>query len=93
MFEVVEAVCAAEALRLLDDGLSPDILITDDLMPNMTGTELAREARGRLPDLAVLVISGYAEVDGLAPELARLTKPFRHADLVAAVTVLIPCAT
>ncbi|WBH17718.1 PAS domain-containing hybrid sensor histidine kinase/response regulator [Sphingomonas radiodurans] len=87
---VVEATSAEGALRLLEDGLSPDILITDHLMPNMTGTELAREARDRLPGVPVLVISGYAAVDGLAPDLARLTKPFRRADLAAAIAELMP---
>ena len=91
-FKVVEAVSAEEALRLLDDGLLPDILVTDHLMPNMTGTELAREVRRRLHNVPVLVISGYAEVEGLAPDLARLTKPFRSADLVAAIAELIPGA-
>lgn len=89
-FQVVEAACAEDALRLFGGGLSPDIVITDHLMPNMSGTELARLLRSRLPDMPVLVISGYAEVEGLAPDLARLAKPFRRADLAAAVAELMP---
>jgi hypothetical protein len=36
----------------------------------------------------VLVISGYAELDGIAPDLPRLTKPFRQAELAAALAGL-----
>jgi CheY-like chemotaxis protein len=52
-------------------------------MPGMTGTDLVRVVRSEQPDLPVLVISGYAEDDGLPPEFPRLTKPFREADLAA----------
>jgi CheY-like chemotaxis protein len=89
-FTVVEAASGEEALRLLDGGLAPDILVTDHLMPSMTGTTLAREVRSRVAGMPVLVVSGYAEVDGIAPDLPRLTKPFRRADLAAAVADLIP---
>lgn len=79
-----------EALQLLDRGLSPDILVTDHLMPGKTGTELAQEVRGRLPGVPVLIVSGYAEVDGIAPNLPRFTKPFRRDDLAAAVANPLP---
>jgi YesN/AraC family two-component response regulator len=52
-------------------------------MPGMTGTELARKLRLRWRDLPVLLISGYAEFDGVAPDLPRLVKPFRQNDLAA----------
>lgn len=87
-YQVVEADSAKAALRALSEGLLPDIIITDHLMPDITGVELARELHNRLPGVPVLLISGYAEIDGLAPDLARLTKPFRTADLVTAITEL-----
>ena len=40
-------------------------------------------ARALRPDLPVLIISGYAETDGMPSDLPRLTKPFREADLIA----------
>ena len=43
-------------------------------MPGMTGTELAHELSRRRPGLAVLLVSGYAELEGVAPELPRLVK-------------------
>ena len=88
-FEVVEAGSAEEALRLLGDGAAPDLLVTDHLMPGMTGADLAREARTLKPALPVLVVSGYAEVDGIAPDLPRLTKPFRIDDLATSVTAVV----
>mgnify|MGYP001760965018 FL=1 len=59
------------------------VLVTDHLMPGMTGPELAREVRLRQPDVRILVISGYAELDGIGADLSRLTKPFRQTDLAA----------
>jgi PAS domain S-box-containing protein len=82
-YEVVEARSAEEALGLIDAGLTPDLLVTDHLMPGKSGTDLARELQGRWPDLPMLLVSGYAEAEGVAPDLARLVKPFRQADLAA----------
>jgi PAS domain S-box-containing protein len=92
-YEVIEAGSAEEAQRLLDDGEAPDLLITDHLMPGISGAELARQVRSIRPDLPVLVISGYAEVDGIAPDLPRLTKPFRNAELAASIAALTPAGT
>ena len=87
-FEVVEAASAGEALKLLEGGLRADMLLTDHLMPGMTGTELAREALERWPDCPVLLISGFAEAEGVAPDLPRLTKPFRQAELAEMIATL-----
>lgn len=88
-FEVVEAGSAEEALKLLKSGNVPDLLVTDHLMPGMSGADLARAARVLHPVLPVLVVSGYAEVEGIAPDLRRLTKPFRNADFAASLTELL----
>jgi PAS domain S-box-containing protein len=85
-YEVLEAGSAEEALGLFDGGARIDVLVTDHLMPGMTGGELAHMVRDRRPDLPVLIISGYAETDGIPTTLPRLTKPFRQADLIAVVT-------
>lgn len=89
-FEVVEAPSAEDALSLMRSNLAPDLLVTDHLMPGMNGADLAREARALAPDLPILVVSGYADVDGIAPELARLTKPFRNAELAESISALFP---
>jgi len=87
-FDVREAASAEEALAAMDAGLRPDVLVTDHLMPGISGVELAYEVRARSPETRILIISGFAEVDGLDPSLPRLTKPFLHRDLAAAVADL-----
>jgi signal transduction histidine kinase len=85
---VLEARSAEEALEMIEGGLRPDLLITDHLMPGMSGTELARAVREQFPSTKVLVVSGYADTEGIAPDLPRLTKPFRNADLAASLAGL-----
>jgi signal transduction histidine kinase len=80
-YAVIEASTAEEALRLVGEGLRPDLLVTDHLMPGMDGVELVRRLMQEIPTLRPLVISGYAEAEGVAPDLPRLEKPFRRADL------------
>jgi PAS domain S-box-containing protein len=87
-FAVTEASSAAEALALIDGGFAPDLVVTDHLMPGMTGTELVRVLRRRALRVPALLISGYAEDVGLAADLPRLTKPFRQAELAAAIGAL-----
>jgi signal transduction histidine kinase len=84
-YAVVEASSGPEALALVRAGLVPDLLVTDHLMPGMSGAELARELGRQLPDLRSLVISGFAEEDGIDSNMARLNKPFRNDELVASL--------
>jgi CheY-like chemotaxis protein len=65
------------------------LLVTDHLMPGMTGAELAAELRARQADLPVLIVSGYAEAEAIAPGLPRLTKPFRNAELAASLAAMV----
>ncbi|PCD02215.1 hybrid sensor histidine kinase/response regulator [Sphingomonas spermidinifaciens] len=88
-FEVVEAGSAEEALDLIKAGAQPDLLVTDHLMAGMSGTDLARQARALNPALPILLVSGYAEVEGIAHDLPRLTKPFRSGDLAATLATLL----
>lgn len=87
-YDVVEAISGEEALRLTGDGLQPDLVVTDHLMPGMTGVDLAKALRIRWPEMPVLIVSGYAEEDGIDASFARLTKPFRHAELTASLAAL-----
>jgi PAS domain S-box-containing protein len=86
-YEVVEADSGADALALIDLRL-PDLVITDHLMPGLSGTDLALILAAERPGLPVLIVSGYAEIDGLPPDLPRLTKPFRQADLADCIATL-----
>jgi CheY-like chemotaxis protein len=87
-FEVREAASAESALAAIDDGLVPSILMTDHLMPGMSGVQLARLVRERLPKTKTLIVSGFAEFDGIDPSFPRLTKPFMQSELEAAIANL-----
>ncbi|PSJ39615.1 PAS domain S-box protein [Allosphingosinicella deserti] len=89
-YEVVEAGSAEEAKRLIEEGLAPDLVVTDHLMPGISGAELAHELRARRPNLPILIISGYADAEGIEAGLPRLTKPFRSAELAASLAALKP---
>ncbi|WP_156840422.1 PAS domain S-box protein [Novosphingobium aquimarinum] len=85
---VVEAGSAEEALRMVHEGLGPDLLVTDHLMPGMNGAQLVRKLRASRPALPALIVSGYAEAEGIDPAIPRLTKPFRKAELAASLASL-----
>lgn len=85
-YEVVEARSAEEALAMVRDGFAPDIVVTDHLMPGMTGAELVDILRTERPTLRTLIVSGYAEAAGIGPDMPRLTKPFRSADLAMSLS-------
>ncbi|WP_256326305.1 PAS domain S-box protein [Sphingomonas sp. NFR15] len=91
-YEVAEANSAEEALSLLRTGLKPDVVVTDHLMPGMSGAQLARELKKERPRLPVLIVSGYAEAEGVDIDVARLTKPFRNSELAASLADLMPPA-
>jgi CheY-like chemotaxis protein len=69
---------------------SIDLLLTDLIMPDMNGKELADRMRRRHPDLKVLFTSGYtADIIGrhgmLAADVAFLAKPFSPMELARKV--------
>jgi CheY-like chemotaxis protein len=87
-YETEEAENALEAEQRIVGGESFDLVISDHLMPGMSGVELAKRIRERRPEVQVLIVSGYAEVKGIPADLPRLSKPFRQADLADAITRL-----
>ncbi len=87
-YRVIEASSGEEALQLLGTGQHVDLIVTDHLMPGISGTDLARRVRNARPGTAVLLVSGYAEHEGLDPDLPRLTKPFRKSELAASLAQL-----
>jgi PAS domain S-box-containing protein len=86
-YDVVEAESGRAALDYL--GANPvDFLVTDHLMPGMQGTDLVRAVRERHPQVKALIVSGYADLDGISPDLPRLAKPFRQDELAASLARL-----
>jgi CheY-like chemotaxis protein len=90
-FHILEAASGAEALKIAGDhGTELDMLLTDVVMPQMSGVELAGRLTANDPALRVLYMSGYTEDTlgqrgVLSPETAFLSKPFTPAVLVEAV--------
>jgi CheY-like chemotaxis protein len=90
--EVTVAQSADEAIRRLaaSDAL-PDLLLTDQVMPGMTGIELIAEARRRWPWIPAILASGFAELpDGADAAEYKLRKPFSQ-DLLR--KALAACST
>jgi YesN/AraC family two-component response regulator len=50
-------------------------------MPGMTGVQLAHAIRARGLGFRVVIVSGFAESDGIDPALPRLVKPFVQSEL------------
>ena len=81
-YEVVEAAHVAEAIHATEDHSgSIDLLLTDVIMPDLSGPELAKKLRKIKPDLKVLYMSGYpgefiARHGVSGAEMAYLQKPF-----------------
>jgi PAS domain S-box-containing protein len=81
-YKVLEAASAKEAVRLsADEGDPIDLLVTDVVMPGVSGPELARRLAVTRPDMKVLFVSGYTDdavvrSDWLAPNQHFLQKPF-----------------
>jgi PAS domain S-box-containing protein len=90
-FIVHQAHHGGEALELFERHAERiHLLLTDVIMPQMTGSALAQRLRSRQPELKVLYLSGYPDdvLDGqdvLGPGRAFLRKPFSADDLVRKV--------
>jgi PAS domain S-box-containing protein len=80
-YSVDEAGSAEQALVMLGEGRRYDAMLSDQLMPGMTGSELAARIAARWPGTPVLLVSGYADLDSISPDLPRLAKPFKRDQL------------
>jgi CheY-like chemotaxis protein len=94
-FEVLAARHGQEALEMFDRDSPPlDLLVTDVVMPRMSGPDLAERLLERRPDLRVLFMSGYAS-DQLTPRVPLgsrvgfLQKPFSPSTLIQRVLGLL----
>jgi signal transduction histidine kinase/CheY-like chemotaxis protein len=87
---VLQAPGGEAALALLDSQPRIDLLLSDVLMPGMSGPQLAEQVAARRPEIKLLYVSGYPSEgiveDGMvAPGVALLTKPFTVAQLAVRV--------
>lgn len=88
--QVTTAYSGREALAALARMKRIDLVITDQAMPGMTGTELIARIRRERPGLPVLLATGYAELpDGGMSGIPRLNKPFLQAHLDQAIAAVM----
>ena len=97
-YRVVEATGPREALQLASDATTPiDLLLTDVIMPQMTGRVLADLLTAEQPTMPVLFMSGYAdnavvEHGVLQAGRAYLQKPFTPVQLARVVRCVLDTA-
>jgi DNA-binding NtrC family response regulator len=88
-YRVFTASNVPEAVKLLESQ-PVDLVITDLKMPKVSGLDLVRHVRENLPDTEVMMITGYATVEGAVEAVKTgaeeyLTKPFTDQELLSAV--------
>lgn len=96
-YSVLEARQGLEALDHLEaHGQSVDLILTDVVMPHMSGAELVEQLRREHPSLKVIFMSGYTGTSNASinkalemPGVAFLQKPFRLNALVTQVEELL----
>lgn len=76
-FNVVKAESAIEALKILDDQGEVAIIISDQRMPEMLGTEFLSKTVDRFPDTIRIVLTGYTDVEDLV-EAINAGKVFKY---------------
>ena len=89
-YRVVAATTATNALKYCEDNQPVDLLITDVVMPELSGSELRDKILKIRPGIKVLFISGYARDiiahHGVLEEgINFIRKPFSMSDLAMAV--------
>jgi two-component system cell cycle sensor histidine kinase/response regulator CckA len=88
-FEVTEAASAAEALALLRRGVRFDVVLSDVLMPGMSGLDLARQLRQEHPHLPIALMSVWPGEDfrdySSLGSTRFIQKPFTLEQLTGAV--------
>jgi DNA-binding NtrC family response regulator len=97
-----QVVCANNAEKAADIGLNMkppiDVLVTDWRMPGLTGDWLARRLLNALPNIGVILMSGYDEAEQVAKTIDPsrvifLSKPFSPALLQDKIRALVAPAT
>jgi len=89
-YDIIQASNGEEALALLENGLHPDIILLDVMMPKMTGYEVTQKLRDRFPatELPILLLTAKDRVEDIvigfdAGANDYLTKPIAKEELLA----------
>lgn len=94
-YRVLTALDAEQALRLAPEALAGiDLLLTDVLLPGLSGIELTHALRTKLPSLPVIFMSGYTDTlftnpDRVPGDTNLLPKPYTISDLKKLVSLML----
>jgi PAS domain S-box-containing protein len=86
----IGAASGKAALDILQNEEPIDLVITDQVMPQMTGLQLAAAIREEWPALPLMLTTGFAEIPSDAMEFPRLSKPFTQLELAARLAGIEP---
>ena len=86
-FDVLTATSGDKALDILRQGHDIDVLFSDVVMPGLDGIQLGHEARKLMPEIKVILVSGFHEPEklvghGSVHDFDYLSKPCRMTDIV-----------
>ncbi|HWK43612.1 MAG TPA: response regulator [Stellaceae bacterium] len=90
-YDVVEATGGAQAIKELGSDQPLDLVLTDLAMPAVTGADLTRWVERNRPDLPVLIMTGFADLQSfkLTVDLPVLAKPFGREELTRRVVITL----
>jgi CheY-like chemotaxis protein len=87
---VIEASSGRQALDILRRDSDIGLVITDQAMPHMTGSQLAEAIKAERPELPIILATGYAELpSGADGRLPKLSKPFGPKALKSMIATVI----
>jgi DNA-binding response OmpR family regulator len=91
-FRMVAAPSGPDCLRILADGSTPDVLVLDVKMPEMSGLDVCRTIRSdaRFDDMPIILLTGCDDIETRAAGMKLgvsefLCKPFAHHELLARI--------
>ena len=88
--EVVFASSGQEGLQALEHNPAVELVITDEVMPRMSGSQLAQAVRALRPDIALILATGYADqADSPVFSAPRLSKPFTQQELKSRIAAVL----
>ncbi len=86
-YEIHTANSGKEALELIDDGLMPTVIVSDQKMPEMGGVEFLEKAKAKTPKSIRMVLTGYADINAAVDAInlggiyRYIMKPWNDDDL------------
>jgi signal transduction histidine kinase len=93
LYTVRTAESGAQALAIIESGFVPQVILADQRMPGMSGTEFFTQTIKQIPQTVRVVLTGYTDVQDLTDSINQgnvyrfLTKPWRNADLLEIIRV------